>query len=146
MRFQFFNFLLNFNILQIMLLVFCYFFSWAMLSDQVFLIEILGRYLRPGLLRARFARLLLRNELNPAYPYRIFLVELFLVRCFVISFFIWIIWARPFGSGFCGFRCASEHPADGSPSGPANPSRVFFKILCLEIGIDGFGVKKHVAS
>ncbi|MFN5675123.1 MAG: hypothetical protein ACK46W_08640, partial [Bacteroidota bacterium] len=52
------------------------------------------------------ARLLLRNELNPAYPYRIFLVELFLVRCFVISFFIWIILARPFGSGYSGLAKA----------------------------------------
>ena len=59
---------------------------------------------------------------------------------------ILIIRARPYGSGFYGLRYASEHPADGSPSGPANPSRVFFKILRLEIGIDGFGVKKHVAS
>ena len=62
-------------------------------------------------------------------PIAIYLFELFLVRCFVISFFIWIIWARPFGSGFFGFRCATEHPADGSPSGPANPSRVFHKIV-----------------
>jgi hypothetical protein len=31
---------------------------------------------RPGLLRARFARLLLRNELNPSYPYR-GLIDLF---------------------------------------------------------------------
>ena len=29
---------------------------------------------------------------------------------------------------------------------PAYPYRVFYKILRLEIGIDGFGVKKHVAS
>ena len=57
---------------------------------------------------------------------------------FDYNFFIWIIWARPYGSGFYGLRYASEHPADGSPSGPANPSRIFFKILRLEIGIDGF--------
>ena len=48
---------------------------------------------RPGLIGLAFARLLLRNEPSPAYPYR-----------------------------------------------------VFYKILRLEIGIDGFGVKKHVAS
>ena len=53
----------------------------------------LGRCLRPMLLRARFARLLLRNEPSPTYPYR-----------------------------------------------------VYYKILRLEIGIDGFGVKKHVTS
>ena len=53
----------------------------------------LGRCLRPGLLRARFARFLLRKEPSPAYPYR-----------------------------------------------------VFYKILRLEIGIDDFGVKKHVTS
>ena len=35
------------------------------------------------------------------------------------------IWARPFGSGFYGLRFASEHPTDGSPSGPAYPSRNF---------------------
>ena len=100
------------------------------------------------------------------------------------NFFIWIIWARPFGSGFYGFRYATEHPADGAPPGPANPSRncfilkyylgdtfgpgysglallgfccamnqalripiaYFTKLFRLEIGIDGFGVKKHVAS
>ena len=59
------------------------------------------------------------------------------MRYFVISFFIWIIWARPFGSGFCGLRYASEHPADGSPSGPANPSRNCF-ILKFYLG-DAFG-------
>ena len=36
-----------------------------------------------------------------------------------------IIWGRPYGLGFCGLRYASEHPADGSPLGPANPSRNF---------------------
>ena len=41
------------------------------------------------------------------------------------KFFIWIIWAHPCGSGFCGLRYATEHPADGSPLGPANPSRNF---------------------
>ena len=65
----------------------------AVPSEYDFLFEVLGRCLRPGLLRARFARFLLRNEPSPAYPYR-----------------------------------------------------VFHKILRLEIGIDGFGVKKHVAS
>jgi len=40
------------------------------------------------------------GEPSPAHPYRN-LFELFLVRCFVISFFIWIIWARPFGLGIC---------------------------------------------
>ena len=45
-------------------------------SGQIIVFELIfGRCLRPGLLRARFARLLLRNELNPAYPYRIFEVE-----------------------------------------------------------------------
>ena len=45
-------------------------------SGQINVFELIfGRCLRPGLLRARFARLLLRNELNPAYPYRIFEVE-----------------------------------------------------------------------
>ena len=39
-----------------------------------------------------------------------------------------ILFGRPFGSGFYGFRCATEHPADGSPSGPANPSRNCFKL------------------
>ena len=57
------------------------------------------------------------------------------------AFIVKIIRARPYGSGFCGLRCASEHPADGSSSGPANPSREFFKILRLEIGIDGFGLR-----
>ena len=38
---------------------------------RVYVFELLfGRYLRPGLLRARFARLLLSNEPSPAYPYR----------------------------------------------------------------------------
>ena len=30
-----------------------------------------------------------------------------------------------FDPGFYGLRYASEHPADGSPLGPANPSRNF---------------------
>ena len=72
----------------------------AVPSEFDLLIEILGRCLRPGLLRTRFARLLMRKEPSPAHPYRN-LFELFLVRCFVISFFIWIIWARPFGLGIC---------------------------------------------
>jgi len=54
------------------------------------------------------------------------------------AFIVKIIRARPYGSGFYGLRYASEHPADGSPSGPANPSRIYFKILRLEIGIDVF--------
>ena len=48
---------------------------------------------RPGLLRARFARLLLRNELNPTFPYR---------DCFILNYvfaryfrFFWIIRAMP---------------------------------------------------
>jgi len=44
-------------------------------------------------------------------------------------FIVKIIRARPYGSGFYGLRYASEHPADGSPSGPANPSRVFHKMV-----------------
>jgi len=43
-------------------------------------------------------------------------------------FIVKIIRARPYGSGFYGLRYASEHPADGSPSGPANPSRNFFRL------------------
>jgi len=101
------------------------------------------RCLRPGLLRARFARFLLRNEPNPTYPYR----DNFMLKFYVgDAFIVKIIRARPYGSGFYGLRYASEHPADGSTSGPAYPYRVFYKILRLEIGIDGFGVKKHVAS
>ena len=44
-----------------------------------------------------------------------------------------ILFGRPFGSGFYGFRCATEHPADGSPSGPANPYR--FNNYKFKIGI-----------
>lgn len=36
------------------------------------------------------------------------------------------ILALPFGSGCFGFRCALEHPVDGSSFGPANPWRNFF--------------------
>jgi len=45
---------------------------WIMFFAKCFRIVwfLLGRCLWPGLLRARFARLLLRNELNPTYPYR----------------------------------------------------------------------------
>jgi hypothetical protein len=71
-----------------------------------------------------------------------------------------------FGPDFYGFRCATEHPANVSPSGRASadfatlqnilrmvPLRImripiagYIKLLRLEIGIDRFGVKKHVAS
>ena len=42
-----------------------------------------------------------------------------------------IIWARPFRPGFYGLRYATEHPADGSPSGPANPSRIYLNAIIL---------------
>ena len=50
--------------------------------------------------RARYTRLPLANQVL-RIPIAIYLFELFLVRCFVISFFIWIIWARLFGLGIC---------------------------------------------
>ena len=50
---------------------------------RVYVFELLlGRCLRPGLLRARFARLLLRNELNPTYPYRVYVLALGVVAEF----------------------------------------------------------------
>ena len=52
------------------------------------LLKLFGRYLRPGLLRARFARLLLRNELNPAYPNR-------------GNFKLNYVFCEVFGSDFC---------------------------------------------
>ena len=54
------------------------------------------------------------------------------------AFIVKIIRARPYGSGFYGLRYATEHPADGSPSGPANPSRVFHKIVMFYLGLPAF--------
>ena len=119
-----------------------FFFSWNMFWAVMFLFLVglfLGRCLRPGLLRARYTRLLLRKEPSPSYPYRIFLFCWNLI--WAMHFQVWFIfiWARPFGSGFYGFRCASEHPADGSPLGPANPSRNFvFRLKYFFLG-DAFG-------
>ena len=84
---------------------------------------------RLGLLRARFARLLLRNEPSPSYPYRIcfililampivrvYVFELLLGRCFSgLIDFIWtclfglglylnIFWAMPFRPGLLRAR------------------------------------------
>ena len=42
-------------------------------------------------------------------------------------------------------RARLRSVAYGEPS-PAYPYRVYYKILRLEIGIDRFGVKKHVTS
>ncbi|NBY09856.1 MAG: hypothetical protein EBQ77_02455, partial [Sphingobacteriia bacterium] len=69
---------------------------------------------------------MLRNEPSPAYTYR---NNFMLKYAWGDAFIVKIIRARPYGSGFYGLRYASEHPADGSPSGPANPSRVFHKII-----------------
>ena len=71
----------------------------AMPSEYDFLFEVSGRCLRPGLLRARFARFLLRNEPNPTYPYR----DNFMLKFYVgDAFIVKIIRARPYGSGFYG--------------------------------------------
>ena len=67
----------------------------VMPSDQFFLFEVLfERCLWPGLLRARFARFLLRNELSPAYPYRDFLFWV-LIQFFGDLFFYLVLF-------FCG--------------------------------------------
>ncbi|NBY11339.1 MAG: hypothetical protein EBQ77_10160 [Sphingobacteriia bacterium] len=51
------------------------------------LFKLFWRCLRPGLLRARYARLLLRNEPSPAYPYRgFFYLKYDLGDAFVLAF------------------------------------------------------------
>ena len=67
-----------------------YFFNW-----DIFLVELFyRRCLWPGLLRARFARFLLRKETSPSYPYRDFFV------LGVNLVFWWFIFL--FGVIFCG--------------------------------------------
>ena len=124
----------------------CFILILAMPFVRVYVFELfLGRCLSgPGYSGLAKARLLLRNEPSPAYPYRgnfmlnYVFCEVFgsdfcylnyLGDAYWLEFFNWIIWARPCGPGFCGFRFALEHPADGSPSGPTNPSRIFHKIV-----------------
>ena len=88
----------------------------------------MGDAFGPGYSGLAIARLLLRNEPNPTYPYR----DNFMLKFYVgDAFIVKIIRARPYGSGFYGLRYASEHPADGSPLGPTNPSRVFHKIVTI---------------
>ena len=53
-----------------------------------------------------------------------------------------VFWAMPSARAAPG---SLHSVAFGEPS-PSYPYRVFYNILRLEIGIDGFGVKKHVAS
>ncbi|MFN5674228.1 MAG: hypothetical protein ACK46W_04060 [Bacteroidota bacterium] len=90
----------------------------------------LGDAFGPGYSGLAKARFLLRKEPSPAYPYR----DNFMLKFYVgDAFIVKIIRARPYGSGFYGLRYASEHPADCSPSGPANPSRKYSK--CNYFGI-----------
>ena len=58
------------------------------------------------------------------------------------KFFIWIIWAMPSAWATAG----SLHSVAYGEKTLRIPIAGFTKLLCLEIGIDGFGVKKHVTS
>ena len=62
---------------------------------------------------------------------------------FWLVFFIWIILAMPFRPGLLRARFRSV--AFGEPA-LCIPIAGYTKLLRLEIGIDGFGVKKHVTS